>query len=64
MLITSPSEYTPPPTQIFDVLRRQGRRRRRKETKKLRNEYRYVEFYQQSNVTITHLGFINEPELT
>ncbi|KAK4251390.1 GH30 family xylanase [Corynascus novoguineensis] len=25
---------------------------------------KYVEFYEQSNVTVTHLGFINEPELT
>ncbi|KAL2267117.1 hypothetical protein VTJ83DRAFT_4394 [Remersonia thermophila] len=25
---------------------------------------KYVEFYQQSNVTITHLGFTNEPDLT
>ncbi|KAL2173425.1 glycoside hydrolase family 30 protein [Thermothelomyces heterothallicus CBS 202.75] len=25
---------------------------------------KYVEFYQESNVTVTHLGFINEPELT
>ncbi|KAK4236534.1 GH30 family xylanase [Achaetomium macrosporum] len=25
---------------------------------------RYVQFYQEANVTITHLGFINEPELT
>ena len=28
------------------------------------NSYRYVKFYQQSNVSITHLGFLNEPELT
>ncbi|KAM7200823.1 glycoside hydrolase family 30 protein [Rhypophila sp. PSN 637] len=25
---------------------------------------RYVQFYREANVTITHLGFINEPELT
>ncbi|KAK3688277.1 glycoside hydrolase family 30 protein [Podospora appendiculata] len=25
---------------------------------------RYIQFYKESNVTITHLGFLNEPELT
>jgi len=26
--------------------------------------FRYIQFYQESNVTVTHVGFLNEPELS